>query len=150
MKNILVRMLVVFLFCLSGHARAPNYSDPIDGIFNGVYGDTIYVIVPSQVSKSPVTNQNQSGELSFIFNANTAYTNFSQLSQLNNGDPVRVEYKEDLTGKAKQQMVATAITKLQTAAPTVTVTSPQANTVNYAPPVNPQTVTTTTTTRVNP
>lgn len=112
MSKILFSILTVVFLSLSNHANAANYSNPIDGVFNGIYGDTIYVQVPSQVSKSHVTG-NETGGLSFLVNSNTYYHGFNQLTDLKIGDPVRVDYKEDLTGKMKQQYIATNITRTQ-------------------------------------
>jgi hypothetical protein len=133
--------LLVLLFFLSGHAWAANYDNPIDGVFRNIYGDSITIGVPSLVSKSPAYN-NQNGELTFQVNAGTAYKNFNQLTDLKEGDPVRVEYKDNSSGK-DNQMVATGITKLGDA-------PVNAASVITTPSSTVQTVTTTTTTRVNP
>ena len=113
--TMMVRALMIFLVSLSGFAWAANYSDPIDGVFKGVYGDTITVEVPSLVSKSPAADQNENGDLSFQTNANTGYKNFNQLTDLKPGDTVSVEYNEDPTAKDKQ-MIASIITKIEPAA----------------------------------
>jgi hypothetical protein len=145
MDKIFRFMFTAFLVSLSGQAWAANYSDPIDGTFKGIYGDTISIEVPSLVSKSPDTNQDEDGILSFRLNADTAYSNFNQLTDLKYGDAVRIDYNEDPTGKTKE-MIADKITKLGSeivANPVDTTNSIDAT----AAPVT-QTITTTTT-RVN-
>jgi len=146
MRKILGRSLAVFLFLLSGHAWAANYSNPVQGVFKGFYGDTITVEVPSLVSKSPVTSEDQNGDLSFQLNANTSYRNFNQLTDLKYGDPVSVEYSEDPTGKDKQK-VADIITKFEQ--PVVIAPGSVVNTDSASVPTATQTITTTTTARVN-
>jgi hypothetical protein len=121
MKNILFYMLMVPLVFLSSKVLAANFSNPIDGVFKGIYGDTMTVQVQSLESKSPVTGD-QNGDLSFQLNSSTAYTNFSQLTDLKAGDEVRVEYSQSPTGP--MQMVATSITRVGStlAGPTSTTT----------------------------
>jgi hypothetical protein len=129
--------LTVLLFALSGHAWAANFSNPVDGVFRNIYGDSITIGVPSLTSQSPASND-QNGELSFQVNAGTAYRNFNQLTDLKQGDAVSVEYKGTPNSK-DNQLFATGITKTGDAPVNVSST---ATTV--------QTVTTTTTTGVNP
>jgi hypothetical protein len=135
-----VLLLMILSFSLSGHAWAANFSDPIDGVFRNIYGDSITIGVPSLVSKSPAYDD-QNGELTFKVNADTVYRNFSQLTDIKQGDPVRVEYKDNSNGK-DGQLVATGITKLGEA-PVI------ASGVVTTPSSTVQTVTTTTTS-INP
>jgi len=141
------RPLIALVFFLLGGPSgwAANYSNPINGVFKGIYGDAISVEVPSLVSKSPVTNEDENGDLLFQFNANTNYRNFNQLTDLKKGDPVRVDYSENPASKGKQ-MVANTITKLDS----VVVANPViVNTDAASVPTVTQTVTTTTTTKVD-
>ena len=149
MNKILVGTLTAFLVSLSGYVLAANYSNPMDGIFRGIYGDTISIEVPSLVSKSPVVNEDENGVVSFQLNASTGYKNFNQLSDLGKGDPVRVEYKEDPSGKIKG-MVAVNITRIEPG--TVTDSGNVTTVDNALAPTATQTITTTTTvnTKVNP
>ncbi len=143
MQKILIPLMIVVVGFGGMRSWAANYSDPIEGVFKGVYGNTISVEVPSLVSKSP-TSDNQNGDLSFQLNASTGYTNFSQLSDLRYGDPVRVQYSEDSTSKENQK-VAIQITKLGSAV----VATPANIVTTQTVPAGTQMVTTTTTTRVN-
>jgi len=145
-KKIICTLFVCLIF-LYGHAWAANYSNPIDGIFRGMNTDTISVEVPSLVSKSPGLDATGNGELVFKINASTAYRNFNQLTDLSNGDYVRVEYTRDTISK-DQRMVAIGITKIEPA--TVIIPASTANNVPVTQiPAASQTVTTTTTTRIN-
>jgi len=146
MNKILVGAFTAILFSLSAHGWAANYSDPIDGTFKGIYGDTISIEVPSQVSKSPVDRAYQNGDLSFQFNASTAYKNFSQLTDLKPGDAVKVEYTEGTTDKTKDLvMLATTITKIEPPLEPASVNT--VTTDSDSVPAVTQTVVTTTTTQ---
>ena len=48
-------MIISFLI-YAASCWAANYSNPIDGVFRNIYGDSITVGVPSMVSKSPAYN----------------------------------------------------------------------------------------------
>jgi hypothetical protein len=145
MRKFLVLAFIFGSMLLAGHAWAANYSNPVDGIFKGAYGDTITVTVGSTDSKSPDAS-GLIGDLSFTVNSNTGYRNFNQLADLKAGDHVQVEYTEEPNGKMRKLM-AYIITKINP--PIVTRTTEVSN--GYVVPVvattnNAQTVTTTTTT----
>jgi hypothetical protein len=146
MKKILFYSLAVCAAVLAGKAWAANYSDPIDGVFRGLYGDTITIEVPSLVSKSPDINEGQNGNLSFRIDTNTGYTNFNQLTDLRNGDPIRIEYVKDAAGKTPNTMYAERITKLGAEV----VVNAGADNAAYTGQMPQPTQTVTTTTRVNP
>jgi hypothetical protein len=143
-STMMVQALMISLVSLSGFACAANYSNPVDGVFKGIYGDAITVEVPSLVSKSPAAGQNENGDLSFQVNSNTGYRNFNQLTDLKYGDSVRVGYNEDPTAK-DNQMVASMITRIEPAAVVVIPVSTTDGTVVTPVPGVTQTVTTTTT-----
>ncbi len=153
MRRLLIGSLMAFGLLMPAHAWAANYSDPIDGIFKGVYGNSITVQVPSLVSKSPVEGQDQNGDLSFQVNSSTAYRNFNQLTDLKPGDELSVEYTDNPanTKAGPQEMVAQTITRISPAPAAVVIPeSPESHTtVVEGPHSNTQTVTTTTTTKVN-
>ena len=144
MREIWIRTFIALSVSLSGYALAANYSDPIDGTFKGTYGDTISIEVPSLVSKSPVANQDENGDLTFQLRANTGYKNFNQLTDLKYGDAVRVQYSEDPTGKTKQ-MVADTITKIEPEVVANPVAVVNTDTTTVPEPTVTQTVVTTTT-----
>lgn len=145
MFKMMIQTLIVALAFLSNYSWAANYSNPIDGIFKGTYGSTISVEVPSLVSKSPVDNEDQNGDLSFQLNPATAYKNFNQLTDLKPGDSVRVEYNQDPTGKIKS-MIADTITRLE---PVIVADPVEVNTASTSTTPDVTQTVTTTTTRVN-
>lgn len=160
MNKILLRltMMVAMLTGAASYAGAANYDNPIQGVLRAIFGNSITVEVPSLVSKSP-TSDDQNGSLTFVVNSSTNYTNFHQLSDLKEGDTVSVGYTGDFDTKTKQ-VVANTITKVEdnpeavvvnpenTANPQYVVTSVPASGSTDSTGAT-QTVTTTTTTQVN-
>lgn len=104
----------VLIFSSSSVLWGANYSNPVEGIYKGAFGDTISVEVPSTVSKS--RDNVLTGDLSFQVNSSTGYRNFNQLPDLQPGDEVKVEYSEDLNSKSKRP-VAIIITKIKEPTP---------------------------------
>jgi hypothetical protein len=143
MKTLLYRFLGIGLLSFPGAVLAANFNNPIEGQYQGIYGNAITLEVPSTVSKSPVSGENQAGDVSFQIKPDTIYRNFSQLSDLQRGDEVRVNYYENSKMKAR---VANSITKLGAGQ---VVNSQQTQVI--APSGNQAvTTTTTTTSKMNP
>jgi hypothetical protein len=110
MKKIYIVIFFAFVVLLSNYTWAANYSNPIEGIFKGNYGDTIVIEVTAEVSKNEDVPKSQKGDLAFHVKADTIYKNFHRLSEFQLGDHLKIAYKESNVGEGGK--VATIITKL--------------------------------------
>ncbi|MDE2028097.1 MAG: hypothetical protein KGK03_07320 [Candidatus Omnitrophica bacterium] len=147
MRKIL-SILLALMFPWSGSGWAANYNNPIDGVFRAAYGNTVTIDVPSVVGKSP-SAADEGGGLTFRLSPSTSYVNFNQLSDLRDGDAVRVYYAQDPARK-NSEMLARTITKLSNTTAvkvpeTVGITVPSGSSRTTTTSGGNPTVTTTTT-----
>ena len=124
---------------LGASAHAANYDNPIEGRLKAVYGDFITITVPSTVTKAPDANTFYTGDLDMKISPGTAYDNFTQLSDLKQGDIVSVTYHEADSPNNKKvadrisrtqfasEAAAPSTTTTQTTVTTTTVTNSETN-----------------------
>ena len=136
MKNMI--SAAILLMILQAVVYAANYDNPIEGKLKAVYSDFITITVPATVTKSPDTNASDTGDLDIKVNAGTVYDNFTQLSDLKQGDTISVTYHEEGKGgkttaerivrtQLAAQPAASSVTTTQTTVTTTTVTNREGN-----------------------
>ena len=121
-KRIMALALTAMSLCAIV-AQAATYADPIEGRLRSVYSDFITLTVSPEMMKSPDINTSNGGELAFKVDSQTGYDNIAGLTDLKEGDKLKVEYKEE-----KGKNIATMISKLESAAPANGVAAQQTTT----------------------
>jgi hypothetical protein len=112
MRKLLLNMVAgAMVIVPTALLAATNYNvGPVEGRLKAVFSDSITLnIVPHNNERAPESNLYPSGDFSVRVNQDTRYENFNTLSQLKEGDWVRLTYRQDDPPHQKTQMSKTAM-----------------------------------------
>ena len=124
-------VMLVFMFAVV--SQAATDANPIEGRLKAVYSDFITITVFPDTMKSADMNTSNGGELSFKVDSQTAYDNIARLTELKEGDKIRIEYKED-----KGRNTAVTITKLDSGPARVETTQQTTTTITTTTVTSPE------------
>ena len=106
-KIFLLIALSVSMLGVPMSQAAVDDSGPIEGTLRAVYADSFTVTVQSELTKSSDANLTDMGELTFGIDGQSKFKNFTTLSDLVEGDHLKINYRDQENGR-----VAVLITKV--------------------------------------
>ena len=114
MKRTIKLLTAIFVVAIQvGFSSAAVYTLPtftMEGSLKGIYSDFFTILTQLDTTKSSDANQVRTGELSFNVDGQTQYDNVDKLTDLKEGDKVRVDYRRD-----ESTNIANLVTKLESA-----------------------------------